>query len=532
MQPEAAIALHAAISRETCLAVRSEIRVAGSFAETGTTRPSSSGRLLLGDYASSTASPASFSRERQYLEGSCMLRAATDAILAQRLQQVKYLEGRLAALEAVRRKSTRKNVAFWAEALRGAGRDFALLQENANIIQQAWRAHSCRQKLRHALMSVIKCSACGNRAQVPRKTTSQPPFFNLAPKFRCAVCQSIVVTALHPLWVDFLGPHALYIDSVERTASNSESVIGDKRRQSTAAPDLKARLGQALSGAGLAPEEFAAVEAKLLTFTEFWQPHNVEDMISGSPLLLARGVNIRTGIQLNERTVKLKRRAEKIEEHAALPVVTETGATKEQSKEMTEAAERAREASEKAREQALASFAAASDSRMRSLLTRFKAHASQVGLMRVHRKNLRAAKWQGLTSLVLNQRDIQVAKMKLENELAAEEAKRNTALPQEPRAELNSPTTAEYEEPTVPFKPKAKFPKGALVLAGLPAWGDDKYPGKILIVNGDNTYGVLFDVSLSIAVYNLPRCGHALDWFSFVVFFFASDSVISDVPNT
>ena len=90
------------------------------------------------------------------------------------------------------------------------------------------------------------------------------------------------MTALHPLWVDFLGPHALYIDSVERTASNSESVIGDKRRQSTAAPDLKARLGQALSGAGLAPEEFAAVEAKLLTFTEFWQPHNVEDMISGS----------------------------------------------------------------------------------------------------------------------------------------------------------------------------------------------------------------------------------------------------------
>jgi hypothetical protein len=424
-----------------------------------------------------------------------MLRAATDAILAQRLQTIQYLEGRLAALEAMRRKSTRKNVAFWAEALYSAGKDFALLTENAHTIQRAWRAHGCRQKLRYALMSVVKCAACGNRAQVPRKSMRSPPFFMLVPKFRCASCRRVIVTALHPLWIDYVGPQSLYVGGGDvGGANNSTRGIINKRRQEAAARHLQKRLHQALAGAGVSADKSAAAEAKLLTFTGFWQPQHVEDMLEGSPLSFARGVNMRTGIQLDESATALELEAEKIKE----PSAAVADLNEEHDEEVNEAAARSREAATMAKEGEEAVYlAAAGNARMLSRLARFKAHASQVGLVRVNRKNIRAAKWQGLTTLVLNQRDIEAAKKKLKEELEAAQASRDAALQQAQQVEPVASAAVEPEDPVTPPEPEVKYPKGSLVRAGLPEWGDDKYPGKIHIVNDNNTYGVIFDVRVS-----------------------------------
>ena len=39
----------------------------------------------------------------------------------------------------------------------------------------------------------------------------------------------------------------------------------------------------------------------------------------------------------------------------------------------------------------------------------------------------------------------------------------------------------------------AKFALGDKVMAGLPEWGGDKYPGEVHFVNGNGTYGIRFD---------------------------------------
>ena len=193
----------------------------------------------------------------------------------------------------MRRKSIRKNVAFWTEALWSAGSDYVLLGEKARAIQSAWRARVCRQKLRYALMSVVRCSTCGNRAQIPRKTKPSAPFFAFEPKFRCASCRSVIVTALHPIWLQVRRPQSQFVGgSVSKVNKSSQDAGVEQQR----------RLHKALENAGLEGDARTSVEKKLLTFTEFWQPQHLEEMMSGSPLSFARGIHLRTGTQLHEPT--------------------------------------------------------------------------------------------------------------------------------------------------------------------------------------------------------------------------------------
>ena len=105
--------------------------------------------------------------EKDVLRDACMLRASAEVVMSKQQAELQFLEGKIAALENMERQNTTRNVSFWVEVFRSAGKDHVLRREGAECIQKAWRGHTCRRKLRYALVSITRCPACGTRAQIP-----------------------------------------------------------------------------------------------------------------------------------------------------------------------------------------------------------------------------------------------------------------------------------------------------------------------------------------------------------------------------
>lgn len=484
MKPREVLELHASLQREAHRAVRGDKSVAKSFAESGASSTSSSQMLLLG-----SGTPKHVEEKNQpvaeKIKQSTMLRAAIDGILELRMQKLTYLEGKLAAIEAIRRKNTRRNVAYWTETLVSAGKDFELKSEKASTIQQGWRAHRCRQKLRYVLMSVVRCPVCGQRCQIPKRHTKAWPGFCLSQRYRCWSCQKINTSSIHSVWTTYVGPESQFFSGGRINATTGAKSSTEK----LASSNIRQRLHQTLISAGF-DGDLEEAERKLLTFTEFWRYEDMENAVNGSVLSFARGVNMRTGSQLHdiESESNLKADSEETLEHLR----NEQPGTLKTRLELEEEIERAKEEAAKAQEEALSSLKTAASARKESLILRFKMYAREIGLERVCLKNMRAAKWQSLVTLALNKQKMIATRTQLEEEIEMAKAKRDNILEQTNNLENDSPTS----KPANQEQPVSKFPLNTLVLAGLPDWGDDKYPGVIRVVNGDSTYGVVFDVSM------------------------------------
>jgi hypothetical protein len=441
--------------------------------------------------------------EETALQDACMLRASTDYLLGKQKEELHFLEGKIAALESLERKSSRRNVSFWVEVFRSAGKDHVLRSEGAENIQRAWRANLCRRKLRYALISVMRCPSCSCRAQIPQLPAAAPPYFNFVPKFRCVSCKAIIHTRIFPGW-------STWVDNVEQLIDSNSSGGGSsgahnnmeellQLQKEMLAADSKSRVTvhQSLKQCGVAEANVSRVERLLFTFTSFWKPTHVSAML-GSGIAFARGVAFRTGLQINPNPATEKTTAIIQSEPSSIEPVVGKINDNERTNALSETAAKAQVA-------ALAAEAHAETHRKAGLLAKFRSVSKRVGAQKVHEKNLKLMR----EALAAEQQKSKLAKEEL---VAARKAAEQVLLEQQllqQQQALVQPPAVTPETSSV-----AKYAVGTRVKAGLPDWVD-KFPGEIRVVNADATYGVVFDVScLSV-------------WFSLYFFLFESfDSLV------
>jgi hypothetical protein len=464
---------------EACRKVRTP-GVALDYVQNGTPT-----KAILQDVDDQSKTNQKKTEEDLILLDACMLRASTKAVLSEQSDELKFLEGKIAALENMERQNTSRNVSFWIEVFRSAGKDQVLRREGAQSIQQAWRAHKCRQKLRFAILSVTRCPDCNLLTQIPQKHCADPPYFHFVPKFRCAGCHFTITTSLSFWWEKWISRFDALIDKEMGTGENKPDsletdVIDEEKRE---------HILKTLKLCGILEADRKTAEKLLFSFTSFWKPKHLSAMLL-SGISFARGVAFRTGLQVDPLILQTKVK------HKSL-VSVESEVSKNQSAKEAEEAdvaaaadiEKVKNKAKIVKAEAEATLSAALAQRKLALLTKFKALAKRIGIKKVADKNLRSIRWKNLVALVKEQQK------------QLNDAERLVAA-----AANGSPETSP-PPPPLPPPPQSsdfsvassseKFEVGQKVMAGLPDW-DEQYPGEIRVVNHDGTYGIIFDVSFLI----------------------------------
>ena len=438
------------------------------------------------------------------LQDACMLRASTKYLLGKQSDELHFLEGKIAALESLDRKNSKRNVSFWVEVFRSAGKDHVLRREGIQTIQKAWRARQCRRKLRYALVSVTQCPSCGCRAQIPQLPATKEPYFTLVPKFRCVSCRSVIVTHISEGWSSWINDVDDLIDSGDSIESMSEK---DIREMCAEESNARQTIRNALVKYNVTTSDVNKAEKVLFTFTSFWKPSHVSAMLN-SGIAFARGIAFRTGIQMNPNAITPEGKEEKEMEQTGKMDEKGGSDTLEATKQIEIAIKKAEYADKKASAALVAKMAAeekadtrAEVDRKVALAIKFRAISKRVGKQKLHEKNLkllRVALAEEQTKNKNARAELLVAEAAaVEAERRADESAEMAAAAQAsvPLPPAHDPTSQdELDAQEAAALAAAKYPVGSKVLAGLPNWVQ-KFPGTIKVINLDGTYGVVFDVS-------------------------------------
>ena len=204
------IAQHSFATAEACRKARTP-GIAHDFVENGTPN-----KKILTNNTEQNSATTNKMKEDLILLDACMLRASTKTVLREQSDELHFLEGKIAALENIERQNANRNVSFWVEVFRSAGKDHVLRREGAESIQHTWRSYKCRQKLRCAIVSVTRCPTCNIRAQIPQRPIVDPPFVNFVSKFRCAGCQNTITTTVSPWWREWISGFDALINNQRR----------------------------------------------------------------------------------------------------------------------------------------------------------------------------------------------------------------------------------------------------------------------------------------------------------------------------
>jgi hypothetical protein len=518
------IAQHSFATAEACRKARTP-GIAHDFVENGTPTK----KILTNNTEQNSATTNKMKTDSILLD-ACMLRASTKTVLREQSDELHFLEGKIAALENIERQNANRNVSFWVEVFRSAGKDHVLRREGAESIQHTWRSYKCRQKLRCAIVSVTRCPTCNIRAQIPQRPIVDPPFVNFVSKFRCAGCQNTITTTVSPWWREWISGFDALINNNSTTGETPKDGVDERPTNE----NERKRIRSTLELCGLLKTDRNRVEELLFSFTSFWKPEHLSAMLS-SGVSFVRGVAFRTGVQVELSLLSDNSKA--AEAAATATLAAEAAATATLAAEATATATLAafetasRDATEtktktevmKADTDALLS--AALTERKLALLTKFKAFAKRIGVEKVADKNLKAIKWKNLLQLVRQQQkqigdaERLVAMAPTVNVTGGDGA----VAPQPPEHDGEEFTDAESN---------AKFKLDDPVLAGLPDW-DDKYPGVVKVINHDGTYGVVFDVSDGLGVLCVVCCVLCVNVYdAILIYFFVILSVCSGRGST